>query len=163
MDIDWLTELARFLEGSTLGAAVRMIPNLYPVLESIHVIGIALLVGPAIAVDLRLIGFGKKIPVTTVAQHLLPISHVGFLVAAVTGAVMFFGVAVTVTSAAAFPWKFGLIGVAGLNIAIFHLGVYASVSLWDIDRSPPARAKIAGLVSAMCWTGVVFAGRFLAY
>jgi hypothetical protein len=134
------------------------------VIESAHVLGIALLVGPAIAVDLRLIGFGRKvIPVTTIANLLLPISHAGFAVVALTGAAMFTAIALSVVASPAAPWKLGLIVVAGINIVMFHGGIYRSVASWDTDVVPPIRARIAAAISACSWSGVIVAGRFLAY
>jgi hypothetical protein len=72
----WLAEISARLEQSGVGDAVRLTPNLYPILESLHVLGIALLVGPAMAVDLRLLGVGRAVlPVTVVSRYLLPLSH----------------------------------------------------------------------------------------
>jgi hypothetical protein len=87
----------------------------------------------------------------------------GFLIVLLTGAAMFAGIALTVVSSAAAPWKFGLIAIAGLNIVVFHRGIYRTVARWDLHAPSPLRAKIAAVVSAMSWTGVVFAGRILAY
>ncbi|MFC5357977.1 DUF6644 family protein [Azospirillum himalayense] len=160
----WLAEISGRLEQSGIGEAVRMTPALYPILESLHILGIALLVGPALAVDLRLLGIGRDVvPMTIVARYLLPMSHAGFTVVAVTGAAMFIGIALAVTSSPAAPWKFGLIALAGVNIVIFHTGVYRTVKSWDFHAQPPLRAKVAALVSASSWMGVVAAGRFLAY
>jgi hypothetical protein len=160
----WLATAFTWLEQSGLGVSVRMTRNLYPILMSLHVLGIALLIGPAIAVDLRLLGVARRVvPVTLVTRYLLPICHTGFTVVALTGAAMFAAVALTVGSSDAAPWKFGLIAVAGLNILVFHRGVYRRVEAWDVDAPTPALAKIAAVVSASTWTSVVFAGRFLAY
>jgi len=160
----WLAELSGRLEQSGVGDAVRLTPNLYPILESLHVLGIALLVGPAIAVDLRLLGIARGVvPVTVVSRYLLPLSHVGFGLAAVTGAAMFVGIALSVTTSPAAPWKFGLIGTAGLNILVFHTGVYRTVEEWDLLARPPFRAQLAAMVSALSWMGVIVTGRFLAY
>jgi hypothetical protein len=160
----WLVDLLGWLERSSIGETVRMTPNLYPILMSAHVLGIALLVGSAFAVDLRFLGVGRSVlPVTVIARYLLPLSHIGFTIAAVTGVAMFTGIALSVGSSAAAPWKFGLIAIAGVNIAIFHTGVYRTVEEWDLHAPTPVRAKAAALVSAFTWTGVIFAGRFLAY
>jgi len=59
--------------------------------------------------------------------------------------------------------KLGLIVIAGINILIFHAGVYRSVNEWNIDAETPWRAKTAGAISAVAWTLVIFAGRSLAY
>lgn len=164
MDTSWFPGLLTTIERSGFGEWVRLTPHLYPILMSLHVVGIALLVGPAIAVDLRLLGVARNVvPVTVVTRYLLPISHVGFAVAALTGLTMFSGVAVTVGMSAAAPWKLSLVIVAGVNIAVFHGGIYQTVQKWDVAATTPIRAKIAAVVSAMTWTGLVFAGRFLAY
>ena len=160
----WLPEASGWLEQSSVGESVRMTPFLYPMLESLHILGIALLVGPALAVDLRLLGVGRGVlPVTVVFRYLLPMSHTGFGLVALTGAAMFTGIALAVTSSPAAPWKLGLIVLAGVNIVILHSGVYRTVKDWDLHARTPLRAQVAALVSASSWTGVIIAGRLLAY
>jgi hypothetical protein len=162
--MSWFPGFLGAIERSSVGDAVRLTPSLYPVLESLHVLGIALLVGSAVAVDLRLLGVGRSVlPVTVVARYLLPLSHIGFGLAVVTGLAMFTGVALQVGTSAAGPWKLGLIVVAGINIAVFHTGIYRTVDKWDIHTATPVRARIAAVVSVLTWTGVIIAGRFLAY
>ncbi|WP_075657444.1 DUF6644 family protein [Pseudochrobactrum sp. B5] len=164
METSWFPEFLTAIERSGFGEWVRLTPHLYPILMSLHVVGIALLVGPAIAVDLRLLGVARNVvPVTVVTRYLLPISHVGFAIVALTGLTMFSGVALTVGMSSAAPWKLGLIILAGLNIVTFHGGIYRTVREWDLAAPTPIRAKTAAVVSASTWTGVVFAGRFLAY
>lgn len=160
----WLAPTLAEIERSALGDMVRATPQLYPLLESLHILGIALLVGSALAVDLRLTGLGARtLQVTTVTRHLLPLSRLGFGIAAASGLAMFAGIAVSIGQSAAAPWKLGLILLAGLNIAVFHGGVYRSIEQWDTCPAPPNRVRIAGAVSAFCWIGVIIAGRFLAY
>ncbi|RAH96776.1 hypothetical protein DLJ53_31430 [Acuticoccus sediminis] len=152
------------IEQSALGTAVRMTPQLYPILESLHILGIGLLVGPAVAVDMRLLGLGgRSIPVSTVLRHLLPLCYAGFALAGVSGLMMFSGIALAVGQSAAAPWKLGLILLGALNIAVFHRGIHRSVASWDRAPVPPRRARIAGAASALVWTGVIVAGRYLAY
>lgn len=152
------------IERSGLGEAIRTTPYLYPILMSLHVVGIALLLGPALVVDLRLLGFARKaVPVTVATRYLLPVCHVGFAIVVCTGIAMFVAIAMAVGESAAAPWKFGLIAVAGVNIIVFHKGIYRSVEKWDLNAKPPLQARIAATVSALSWTGVVFGGRFLAY
>ena len=127
-----------------------MTPYLYPILESLHILGVALLVGSAVAVDLRLLGIGRSVlRVIIVARYLLPLSHIGFGLAAIAGAAMFTGIALSIGFSAAAPWKLGLIVIAGVNIAIFHTGVYRTVDAWDLHVWTPVRAQIAALVSAL--------------
>lgn len=161
---DWLEQILGWLQGSGLGDAVRSIPFLYATLESIHILGIAVLVGPAFAFDLRLLGVGRRlVSVTTAARYLLPVSHVGLAVAVATGIALFSAQAVGVAGSAAAPWKLGLLLVAGLNVLVFHRGVYRRVKDWGDADATPIAARTAAVVSMTAWTGVIFAGRFLAY
>lgn len=162
--LDWLNPLLLLLQGSALGDAVRNAEYLYPMLEAAHILGIALLIGPAFAFDLRLLGVGlREMSVTTAARFLLPVSHVGFAVAVVTGIALLSAQATVVASAGAAPWKFGLLIVAGLNALVFHHGIYRSVDGWMDAMVTPGAARAAAMVSFLVWVGVVFSGRLLAY
>jgi hypothetical protein len=112
----------------------------------------------------RLLGLGQQqLRVTTVANYLLPLSRLGFVIAAVTGVLMFLPGANLITERGSAPWKLGLLLVAGLNVLIFHRRTYRSVSDWDLDRPAPASARTAAVVSLTAWTGVTVAGSLLAY
>ncbi|MGW4027609.1 DUF6644 family protein [Streptomyces sp. NPDC005009] len=159
-----MNDFFSWLERSSLGETVRTTPMVYSSLESVHILGIALLVGPALAFDLRLLGVGRQVlPVTAAARHLLPLSRFGLVLAVATGVVMFVAGAVAVGNSGAAPWKLGLLVVAGINVAVFHWGAYRGVRTWDIDVPTPVRARIAATVSILVWCGVIAAGRLLAY
>ena len=152
------------LQGSFLGQAVRNAEFLYPFLEATHIIGIALLIGPAFAFDLRLLGAGRRlISVVTAARSLLPLSHIGMVIAVVTGIALLSAQATVVASSGAAPWKFGLLLLSCLNVPIFHYGVYRRVDEWNDAASTPLAARVAAVISLISWTGVVYAGRLLAY
>jgi hypothetical protein len=167
--IEWpmpelLNSLLKLLQGSALGEAVRSAEYLYPVLEASHILGIALLVGPAFTFDLRLLGFGHcVVPVTTAARHLLPVSHIGFALAVVTGIALISTQATVVAGTGAAPWKFGLLILACLNVLVFHCGIYRRVNEWTDAAVTPVAARVGAGVSLTAWTGVIFAGRLLAY
>ena len=63
----------------------------------------------------------------------------------------------------AFRIKMVLLALAGLNALIFHLTIYRDVANWDPGSEPPARARLAGLLSLVFWIGVIAAGRAIAY
>jgi hypothetical protein len=159
-----LDSLLMLLQSSPLGDTVRNAQFLYPVLETIHILGIALLVGPAFAFDLRLLGMGHRIvSVTTAARHLLPVSHIGFVIAVLTGVALLSAQASVVANTGAAPWKFGLLLLACLNVSVFHYGIYRRVEEWTDAAMTPIAARAAALVSMAAWMGVIFAGRLLAY
>jgi hypothetical protein len=153
-----------WLEDSWFAEAIRGTAYLYPMLESVHIIGIALLIGPAAAFDLRLLGLGRQaLRVTTAAKHLLPLSHLGFMIAASTGVMMFLSSPSLVADRGSALWKLSLIVLAGVNIRIFHRRTYRGVANWDMSRSAPIAARVAAVVSLTSWSGVTVAGRLLAY
>ena len=153
-----------WLEGGPLAEAIRGTAYLYPVLGSIHILGIALLIGPAAAFDLRLLGLGQRtLRVTTVAGYLLPLSRLGFVIAAITGVLMFLPGASVMAERGSAPWKLGLLLVAGLNVLIFHRRTYRNVSDWDLSRPAPVPARTAAVISLTSWAGVTVAGSLLAY
>jgi hypothetical protein len=153
-----------WLEDSWFAEAIRGTAYLYPMLESVHIIGIALLIGPAAAFDLRLLGLGRQaLRVTTAAKHLLPLSHLGFMIAASTGVMMFLSSPSLIADRGSALWKLSLIVLAGVNIRIFHRRTYRGVANWDMSRSAPIAARVAAVVSLTSWSGVTVAGRLLAY
>ena len=161
---DLLNSLLKLLQDSALGEAVRSAEYLYPVLEASHILGIAILVGPAFTFDLRLLGFGHGVvSVTTAARNLLPVSHIGFAVAVITGIALLSAQATVVIGTDAAPWKFGLLILACLNVLVFHYGIYRRVNEWMDAAAPPVAARVGAGVSLISWTGVIFAGRLLAY
>jgi hypothetical protein len=137
---------------------------MYPTLESLHILGIAVLVGPAFAFDLRLLGVARSpVSVTRAARYLLPVSHLGLVAAVVTGVLLLSAQAVGVAGSSAAPWKLGLLPLAALNVLVFHRGVHRRVDEWSYAEATPLAARVSAVVSMTTWTGVLFAGRFLAY
>ena len=161
---DLLDSVLKILQGSALGETVRTAGYLYPVLEASHILGIALLVGPAFTFDIRLLGLGNRVmSVTTAARYLLPVSHIGFAIAVTTGIALLSAQATVVAGTGAAPWKLGLLIAAGLNVPVFHYGIYRNVDQWAHAAVTPVAARLAAIVSVTSWTGVIFAGRLLAY
>lgn len=110
------------LQESALGHAMRVSSFLYPTAEVLHILGFVLLVGSIVSLDLRLLGAGRAIPIQPMAQLLLPLSRVGFVVAISMGFLLFSADAAHVVRNPAFLAKLLLIAAALANIAIAHLG-----------------------------------------
>lgn len=162
--LDLLNFVLMMLQSSPLGEFVRNASFVYPILEAVHILGIALLVGPAFTFDFRVLGFGHRIvSVTTAGRYLLPVSHLGFAVTAATGIALLSAQATVIANTGAAPWKLGLLILAGINVAVFHSGAYRSVDRWKGLAVTPVAARIGAAVSLCAWTGIIFAGRLLAY
>ena len=146
--------LATWLRSSTWG---------YPAVETLHILGLALLFGTAVAFDLRLLSMPSSLPVDGVARFLLPLARIGFAVAVVSGLILFMMQARTFGVMPLFFIKMAIVAIAVMNTVIFHRGIYASVRGWSDASHTPRRARIAAAVSLVCWTLALVCGRFLAY
>jgi hypothetical protein len=130
-------------------------PWAYPVLEVLHIVGIALLLGNLVLFELRVWGFGNELPVRALARLALRLSLAGFALIAASGLAMFAGQAQELLSGRVFVLKMGLVLLAGLNAAWFH----ARGSLQRLDRG----ARLQTVVSSGLWLAVIICGRWIAY
>lgn len=127
----------------------------YPVLEIVHIVGIALLLGNLVLVELRVWGFGASLPLPALARLALRVSLLGFGIAAVSGLVMFSSQTDEFLANRSFLVKMSLLALAGVNAAVFH----ARGGLVKLDGT--ARAQTA--LSLGLWLGVIICGRWIAY
>jgi hypothetical protein len=130
-------------------------PLAYPLLEVLHIVGIALLVGNLVLFELRVWGFGPQLPVQPLARLALRLSLLGFALIGASGLLMFAGQPAELLANRSFVLKMGLVLLAGLNAALFH----ARGSLRRIDGT--ARAQT--VVSLGLWLAVIICGRWIAY
>lgn len=150
------------LEMSGLGDAMRSSPTLYPAVETLHIIGFAILVGSIIAFDLRVLGFARGLPMFDAGQHLLPIAWVGFALAVPMGLMLFLTEATSIAANPAFRFKLVLLILAGLNMLLFHRAAWRHVHAWAAGEAPFV-AKVSALASMVLWIGVLAGGRLIAY
>ena len=151
------------LEGSSLGDAMRQWLYLYPAVETIHIIGIGLLFGSIAVLDLRLLGVSRSLPIRRLAGHTLPWTAGAFVLIVPSGLAMFTAHASEFIGNPVFAIKMCLIVAAGVNAAIFHVGVYRSAAAWDVGVMPPLAARAAAAGSLLGWISVIACGRLLAY
>ena len=161
MDIQ---SLLQTLQDTALATLIRESDSGFPALESLHVIGIALVLGSIVVVDLRLLGIAAHRPgALRLIKEMLPFTWVAFVTCVVTGVLMFMANATTYADNPMFLGKMGLLALAGLNMAIFHLGAFRRIHEWDTSLPPPTQARIAGFSSLALWIGVIVLGRWIAF
>ena len=156
-----VTDAARIAASLPLAQALREGAWLYPAVETLHIIGFTVLVGAVAMFDLRVLGFGRQLPVTALARHLLPWSAGSMLLVLPTGVLLFVADPLALLANRVFLLKLALIGVAGLNALAFHAGPYRQADAWP-QRAPP-RAMLHALLSLGLWMAVIACGRLLAY
>ncbi|RKQ72490.1 hypothetical protein [Oceanibaculum indicum] len=155
--------ILHWLQDGAIGRAMRESLWLFPAVEIVHILGFALLIGTIIALDLRILGWGKALlPVDRLAALTLPLSIAGFVLALPSGLILLTTEAVHVGQNPAFLAKMGLILLAGLNALLLHRGAWRTVAVWPPD-APPQAAKGAAIASLALWLCVLTAGRMIAY
>jgi len=159
-----ILHFCQWLENTPVGVAVRQSVWLFPIVETTHTVGIALMAGTIAVVDLRLLGFGlRREPVGAVLRQVLPWTWAGVALMFATGALLVSSEAVKLYNSLFFRIKLALLFVAAVNAVIFHWTVYRQAAKWDQASSTPARAKLAGLLSLTCWIGIIAMGRAIGY
>jgi len=158
------TALLNDLQYSALGQWVNTGGATYPIVESIHVIAVALVFGTILVVDLRLLGLASNNrPFTRVAHDLLRLTWIGFGLAVITGSLLFLPNASNIAVNINFQLKMGLLMLAGINMFVFEFISARNVATWDTTLPPPNSARIAGLLSLGLWTAVLVFGRLIGF
>lgn len=135
----------------------------FPIIQTFHILGILLFYGGIALVDLRILGLAlKQRTADEVSKALLPLTWIGFAVMAASGGLLFAAQAEKIYRNAFLLWKFALIALAGVNLAVFHVTSGRAIAGWGDDGIPVA-AKAAAALSFGLWTAVIVAGRFIAY
>ena len=149
-DLPWVVQLE---ESETL----------FPIIESVHVLGIGLMAGTIITVDLRVLGLVfRHEPVRRIADALLPYTWWGFGLMVASGIPLFAAESVKVIYNPAFRIKLVLLALAGINAALFHKTVYRTVDSWGSGAISPFLARMLAGTSAALWFGVIVSGRMIA-
>ncbi|MFM9880864.1 MAG: hypothetical protein ACKVOO_10700 [Burkholderiaceae bacterium] len=136
-------------------SAIQTVPWLYPMLEAAHLVGIALLLGNLVLLELRVFGMGAALPVPDLARLTLGLAVAGFSLAGVTGLLMFAAQANELLANRAFVLKMALIMLLGCNAALFH----SRDSLQKLDTT----ARVLMVSSTLKWLAVLTCGRWIAY
>ncbi len=135
--------------------AIASHPWLYPALECVHIVGVALLVGNLLLLEMRVWGRGRTLDIHALAGLALPVAVAGFGLLALSGLTMFAAAPNELLANRMFVIKLGLVMLAGLNAAAFH----ARGGLQRVD----AIARAQTLLSLGLWLTVIICGRWIAY
>jgi hypothetical protein len=159
-----LQELISYFENSALADNIRENDLLFPLIESVHVVSICLVVGSILVVDLRLLGLASlDRSVGRVTRGILPLTWCAFAVAVASGGLMFISNATKYLENGYFIAKMLLIGVAGLNMLVFHAISARNQPQWDNKARLPLQARLAGGLSILLWISVVACGRWIGF
>ena len=158
------TSVLESIRASGLATAIRESIYWFPLIEAAHVIGLTLVFGTILIVDLRLLGVASRDQsFRRLSSELLRWTWIAFVLALLTGGLMFITEAVVYAGNLSFQLKMLLLALAGLNMLAFQLLTLKTVDSWDASPSTPGRARLAGALSILFWIGVVVAGRAIGF
>lgn len=155
-----LLALAGWLDAAGVGGWSRGSAWVYPAANTLHLLGLVMLVGGIGVVDLRLAGLWRAIPAAALARALTPVAIAGLAILVATGLVLFAADGVALARSATFHRKLVLIGFALANALAFRLLWQKRVEAGD---SAPPLARAMAALSLLLWLAVGTFGRLIAY
>lgn len=157
-----LREISEWLGNTGLGMAVA--DDWFPKVECVHVIALATVVGTIFLVDTRLMGLtSTRLSFRQISSRLLPWTWAGFILAVLTGLMLFSSNALAYYANGAFRLKLVLMILAAVNMLYFELVTFRNVAAWERSARPPFAARLAGALSVVLWCGVIMTGRWIGF
>lgn len=155
---DALTELLATLEQVPAIVALRASVLTYPLINALHLVGVALLFGAIVPLDLRLAGWRRNVvSLDRLASVLLPVALGGLVLAVCAGSLLFATDARAYAASPLFQVKMALLALAVLNaLALRRID-------WRGVNSPTWQVAPAGMASLLLWLGVIVLGRLVGY
>jgi hypothetical protein len=158
-------DVLAWLESSSLGMFMRDSgPWTYPVVNLVHILGIAALFGAVLILDLRLLGFWRRAPLRAITVVAAPVAKAGFALAVASGTCLLAANALEYQNNPFLLVKFSAIGVGLVNaIALRRTAAWRSHATRDPSPSESRKLALLGGVSLASWLTAVGAGRMIGY
>jgi hypothetical protein len=159
-----LLSFAQWIQFTTLFTALRGSANVYPIVLSLHMIGIAFFGGMILMTDLRLLGVAlrKRSIAEVINQFRMP-KRWGLLLTATCGILMAGSKAEEYYYNAFFRTKLILFAAVIVSELVFYRSVYANPHVLDRTPTAPVNAKLAAAISILLWTSIACCGRGIGY
>ena len=162
MDYETYEPLASWLEATWLGNQMREIFWLFPMMETLHFIGLTIMFGCLLVIDVRVLGFGRFINMKA-ALKFIPPAIAAFTLNLLTGIAFLCADPFRYFPNIAFQWKMGLILIAGLNALWFWFGEHNELKQLADGEDAEFRAKVIAGLSIAIWVAVIVFGRMIPY
>lgn len=159
-----LHAFGEWLANTSLSATIQNVSWIIPTVQTVHIICVAIVISAVFLVDLRILGiFARSQPVAALSHRFLTWIWYALIVLLVTGALLIIGEPTRSLLNPAFGLKMlMLLAVAGLTLLI-QRPLRTDAGFWDASGGRRATVKAIAVVSLALWSGIVFAGRWIAY
>jgi hypothetical protein len=134
----------------------------WPFCETVHFLGLSLLIGTIGMFDLRLLGLGRRVPVHAL-HKLVPWGVFGYSISLITGIMFLATEPDQYVFNPAFHWKVLFMAAAGLNMVTFYLAVFRKAKSLGNGEDAELPAKVIAGFSLFLWIGVIVFGRMLTF
>ncbi len=159
-----LQTLLHGLNESAFSTHLRESDWTFSLIETVHVLSIAVMAGTIAIVDLRLLGvLFRQQRVSQLTVQVTPGTWIGFVLMAISGTLLFIAQPEKNAVNPAFQAKAVLLVLAGLNLIAFHRFVFRDVAAWDERPTPPLAVRLSGGASLALWATIIVLGRLIAY
>jgi len=157
-----VADLSAWIEATWISKALFGISWLWPASESLHFIGLCMLIGGAGLLDLRLMGMFRGLAIRHV-KTMMPWAIGGFVLNAVTGTLFLVMQPHLYLSSGIFWSKIAFLVLAGANALFFETRLAVPALAMSPDADTPAAMKVVGALSLLSWFAVLYCGRMLPY
>jgi putative copper export protein len=155
--IDWLSQ-------TSLSLAIQTNAWVIPTVQSIHILGIGVVVGSVFMIDLRVLGFtGRDQSLRETVDRFGPWLTVALCVLLATGVLMIIGEPARELQAFSFWFKMSLVVIGTLIAAIFRMALRRNEPYWEESLVKRRTTKSIAILTLLIWLGIIILGRLIAY
>ena len=159
-----LNEICIWIDQTALSQAIQVTKWVVPLVQTVHILAIAVVASSVFMIDLRLIGvFWADRPMQEVSSRFLPLVWWPLLILLATGVIMIIGEPARELKNPAFQLKMTLLVAALLVTGWFQLMQRRNAGFGDLRTGSRLAATAVAIVSMLLWSAIVFAGRWIAY
>jgi hypothetical protein len=159
--VDIVTTLTNFAHATGIHAFMNTAWG-WPAMESLHFVGLSLLIGTVGLFDLRMLGLFKSLPIAAL-HRLVPWGVAGYVINVTTGALFFVSDTAQYLYNPAFQLKALCMLIAGINMVVFYTTTAATVKALPAQAQTPMHAKVIAAISLLAWSGVITFGRLITF
>ncbi len=155
--------LAQWLSATPLSLALRELDWLVPLLQTVHILAIAMVVSSVFLIDVRLLDFTRSQSITETARRFMPWIWTGLAILAVSGAALITVEPMRALPNPAFQIKMALLFVAIAATWLFQISLRGDAVFWQSAGSRRSMATVLAVSAFLLWCAIVGAGRLIAY
>jgi uncharacterized membrane protein SirB2 len=155
---------SKWLGATAASSFIQNVTWIIPIVQTIHILAIAIVLSSVGMLDLRLLGLaGKRVTISGMAERFLPWIWGALVVLASTGAILITGEPDRSLLNPAFQIKMALVVAAIVVTLIFQHTVRRNAAFWDLSPARRRSARLTALISLAIWLAIAICGRLIAY